>query len=473
MLKLPPKKYAEGGPVTPAQEPEAPEWLSFLQNITGMSNAGPAMVQSAKAGIAPMSPTGVPGAETENSQQIRAELADPNMDPRAALQGQPSAAPQPEQYSQVNLGAQDQGAPSPMTASLGPMEKALNMQEQGIRMQARAEADAAQEQARIQARHQEQMDAVLKNIQQAHAEIEPEINAAVADIRAGHIDPKAYMNSKSDLGKVSTAIGLILGGMGAGLTGGENAALKFLQHNIEQDMRAQMANLDNKKTLLGALEHKLGNRMAAISATKAILLENTASKLQEAAAKAGTPLAMARAQQAMAPLMMERAQLAQRAAVLTGMTGAAKSGALDPANAVPILVPKEHQESVYKEIQAAQNTKHMAASIMKSFDEAVKENTILKTVAGMVRTPGSVYALRQHMMPTFVDLEGSATESKIHSTFENITPKPGDSDHTIQQKREMLQEYLRSKQSAPRAKSFGIDLQRNPSTAQTTFTPRH
>lgn len=137
----------------------------------------------------------------------------------------------------------------------------------------------------------------------------------------------------------------------------------------------------------------------------------------------------------------------------------------DPAKMVPGNVPKEHQAAVFKEIDSAENTKRMAAEIMKSFDSATTENTVMKTGAGMLRTPASVMALHQALQPTFKDLEGTVRQAAMDNTFKNVTPAPGDSDKTIATKRAALEEYLQSKASAPTARAYGIDLSKFESTS--------
>jgi hypothetical protein len=173
------------------------------------------------------------------------------------------------------------------------------------------------------------------------------------------------------------------------------------------------------------------------------------------------PVAKAKMLQIAGMTDQKTAELQQGLALTKMRMGAmAGGGQPDPAAMVPMLVPKEHQAQAFKEIQAAENTHKMGGSIIKAFEDAVKENTILRTGAGKLRTPGSVLALHQHMQPTFQDLEGTVRQAAMDNTFHNVTPMPGDSEHKIAQKREALQEYLKSKMSAPTARGYGIDLGR-------------
>ncbi len=84
-----------------------------------------------------------------------------------------------------------------------------------------------------------------------------DLNSFVADAKAKNdvllksvmdnkIDPNRLYNSKSTGTKVVNAIGLILGGMGAGGTGGRNLAVDAMNHAIERDVDAQKADQSNQ-----------------------------------------------------------------------------------------------------------------------------------------------------------------------------------------------------------------------------------
>lgn len=138
----------------------------------------------------------------------------------------------------------------------------------------------------------------------------------------------------------------------------------------------------------------------------------------------------------------------------------------DPAKLVANLVPKEHQAQAFKEIDAAENTKHMAQSIMDAFDQSVKDTSGGGALTSMVKTPRSSLALHQAMQPTFKDLEGTVRQAAMDNTFKNVTPTGADSAQDIATKRAALQDYLQSKSSSPIARAYGIDLSRFPSTAK-------
>lgn len=341
--------------------------------------------------------------------------------------------------------------------------KGLEQQQAGIANTADAQAVAADKEAKAA----EQNIQSLRKLQSVHdmkvKELDVERNALKKDIIDAKIDPNHFFNSMGTGQKITSAIGLLLGGLGAGMAGGENPVEKFLVGQVERDIQAQKMNLGKKENLLSHNMKEYGNERDAMNATRLNQMDLMAAQIQKIAAQSKSPQQQAAAQQALGKLQMESAPIAaQLAKQKTLMEGA--NHVNDPAMLVPMAVPKEHQEGVYKEIERAQNTKHMEKNILDAFDQSVNENTVMKTGAGLIRTPASVGALHQHMQPTFADLEGTVRQAAMDNTFKNITPSPGDTKHTIATKRQALEEYLQSKKSAPRAKSYGINLDKFKST---------
>ena len=97
-------------------------------------------------------------------------------------------------------------------------------------------------------------------------------DAAVAhDLANGHIQPKTYQSlfeDKSTLGKIGTIFGLMVGGMGAGLTHTENPVLAMMRNQIGNDLEAQKANISNKQTLLAMNRQRFPDIESATNFTR-------------------------------------------------------------------------------------------------------------------------------------------------------------------------------------------------------------
>lgn len=412
-------------------------------------------------------PTPVPGME--------ASVGTSPVDPNVIAQNQASSAEQP-----IDVGAQQSPAASPQ-APLAPggldlMNKGLANEQAGINADVKAQTALGKAELDVYKRKEEAQNLFNQEHAAKRSEIQKRIDDSRQAVAEAKINPQQYWTGDKDgnggHSKWLSAIGMIIAGFDP--AGRPNMAVQVLHKQMEANIQAQKENLGTKKTLLEANMKELKDVNDAEALTRIQLNDITQTQLAQAAAASRSPLAQAAAQKAIGQLQTSQAKefdalatsQAQKAIKAKMLSGGLSNNDTnqDPSMFVPHVVPKEHQKAVFDEITAAQNTVHMSKQIMKAFDEATKENTVMKTGAGMLRTPASVYALHQHMQPTFQDLEGTVRQAAMDNTFKNVTPMPGDSQHTIQQKKEALTAYLQSKSSAPTAKAYGIDLSKFKST---------
>jgi len=432
--KMPIAKMAEGGEPTP------------------MPQAGPSIPEQEKDNSKPQYPYGAPEGSEDNQQpksQDQAMLDRPNVE----QEQQPVQASQQPQSM-----AQNAYDSSQLTNS------AYNLGLQGIGEQGANSANLSQKNAEVIQKDLADREQFNKTSQAALDALTQQRQHLMSDYAADHINPSHYLENMGAGQKIATGIGLLLGGFSTPFTGQGNPAMDMLQKQIDRDINAQISRKDQQKTLIGANEAALHDHIMAVNQTRVNMNDIMAHKIELEAAKIGTPQAIATAKIASSKFALDNAGLIQSNAMRAAALNGASNG-MDPSKLVPILVPKEHQAKAFGEIEAAEDTKRMAGSIMKSFDEAAKDNTVMKTGGGFLRTPPSVYSLHQAMQPTFKDLEGTVRQAAMDNTFKNITPMPGDVDSTISTKRKALEDYLKSKLSAPTARGYGIDLSRYNSTA--------
>lgn len=84
-------------------------------------------------------------------------------------------------------------------------------------------------------------------------EMDQEAAAHEHDLVQGHITPETYSSlfaKKDTLGKIGTVFGLLLGGIGSGLTGQPNALMSLMQKQIDNDLEAQKASAANAQNFL-------------------------------------------------------------------------------------------------------------------------------------------------------------------------------------------------------------------------------
>lgn len=297
------------------------------------------------------------------------------------------------------------------------------------------------------------------------------------------IDPNRFVHNMSTASKISTGIGLLLGGIGSGLTGQPNAAAAMLQRNIDNDIDAQKNDQSNKMNLWKMNRDAYGNDLQANLATQNQLYTALKYKLMATANQFASPAAMARAQQGASLIDREVAQNNQKQSLIDiGLGKAPGMGAglmaADPAALVPHLVPEQRQKEVFDEIERAQNTKHSSPAILDAFDKAAQE--VRPFSGGGLHSLGYALpfqeaphskAFEAEMGPTFSKIEGTVRQAAMDNMNKNLKPQFGDSDQTINVKRKALQNYLESTKAAPTAKGFGIDLTKFGTTAAENSKP--
>jgi hypothetical protein len=289
------------------------------------------------------------------------------------------------------------------------------------------------------------------------------------------IDPNRLWKNSSTGAKLSAGIGLILGGIGSGLTGQPNMAAHMIQSLIERDVDAQKTDQSKAMNAWKMNREALGNDLAANLATQNQMYTALKYKLQEASTQAGGEVALARAAGANALIDQQIAQNRMKMGMIQqGMgVGSEQRGGFsgnDPSILVPNLVPPDRQKDVFNEIERAQVTRRQSGNIMSAFDKAAEEQKLFsKNIIPGVES-AQRKALKTELGPTFQSLEGTVRQAAMDNMEHNILPQVGDSAETIQIKRDALQQYLKSASAAPTAKGFGIDLSKFHATAPPEFS---
>lgn len=450
-------KFADGGPVS----------MSDLGVNTDVNTMSPMAFENIKAEASPQEKA-ASFLHKDSDNLSGLATGDSEMQQAGAMAPPTAAAAQAEQApTNANLAQTPERTPQStmQQGSMGNMNMpGQDQQIQGIQQEANATGAMGKEEANIANEHAAKAQQLMSDFQQHTAGITQEIQNITHDLMNGHIDPNHFWNSKSELGKAGTAIGLILGGIGGAATGQENPALKFLNSSIDRDIDAQKAQMNNKNSLLGHLNAQFGNEKDATMMAKAMYADVYASKIAAAAAKSKDPIAQARAQQAIGQIKAASAPLIQQVALKQTVMGAMNSGRLGPEEAVQHLVPEKHQKAVFDEIGKATNMVQHEKAILGNFDKASKDNTVARRGLHLGAEPAELTNVRNLLMPVLKDNEGRINKEEV-AMMEDFLPKAGDADSKIAKKRAGLIQFIQSKKAAPTAKGFGIDLSKIPGYA--------
>lgn len=308
-------------PDTPPQVPGQVPGQDFLGNVwaqhfletTGRSPvqadfAPPEQIRQAPPPPIPLAPSHVSSPPTPSPDLVPSHVSQP-----------PQATAQVSGFS---------GIPQ-YGGIMGQMRAAERLQEQGITGQAQAAAQRSQGEAGALDVYGSTLKEHNALFQQHLDALGKEHDAIVDDIRNSRIDPDRVWMKKSNGEKASAILGMVLSGIGSGLTGQPNLALQVINTQIDRDIDAQKAELGKKESLLSDNLRKTANIFQAEQVTRLQMSAALEGQMRQAAARAGTPDAMARAQaaigQARMALIGPMMQMAQFQAI-SGMVQAGQGG---------------------------------------------------------------------------------------------------------------------------------------------------
>lgn len=399
--------YADGGEVDPVAQAEA----AYVQKAGGGFYQDPNMGQQS-----------MPQQQMEPGGMSQPPPAPVNVQPPVQAPVQPVPAfPDPGKK---------------MEAGIAELEGAKFGEAKAMGQQGADEAKQLEE-------HQKSLQSIDNNFQAEMANLNAEREATVKDYNEGHIDPNHFMNSKSVPGKISTAIGLLLGGLGAGLTGGENVVAKFLEKQIDRDVDAQKAEMGKKWNAISALQQKYGNLKDATSAYRIIANDLNVNKMAQIAAKSQNPILMQRAQAYKAETDLkyapEMAQLSYRRALLSSV----ESGHVNPAQVAQNFIQDPHARGeTIKELETIQKAKQGLQSIDSVMGQIAKLQTVESRVGSPLQSPSQIKSLNSQIATMAKEAFGKVSDQEQKILGENEILFR-DSPATIKLKTENLKNMIR------------------------------
>jgi hypothetical protein len=390
----------------------------------------------------PEQTSGAPLASAENPEPT------PDAPDAPADTAQPATAPQPQQSGLIQS-----------------LQKATNDQKDAADEMAAAQGTQSRDQALLLDSQQRLLGAAHQVFQTKLASLDAEQKTLTDGVAAAKIDPNHYVDSMSTGGKILAIIASAIGGGGAALAGQPNLAFQAIQDGIKRDIEAQKDNLANKQGLLRTNLEKYGNLVQATQATFAQIGAITSGQIQAAAARAGTPEAIARANmlkgQLDASLIPVKAQLAQSAAqqsYLNAVEGPGSGSATGGFNATVYnnarkLFPKD-ADGMAKERGDYDEMQQRLASADKIFDQAPSlagyaDRVLPDSFPTMQESTKQYHALVDPFLDSFAhDTTGRVTPESI-ALIRHSMPMAGDSSQTIATKRNVVKDIIKNSTKIP------------------------
>jgi len=356
----------------------------------------------------------------------------------------PETAKAPATNPNTTAGADKEPAKGPATpdATTSAYTKAFDTMEAGIKGAAAAQSAYAKEAEAQQKKMAEDLATQKKTYDTAYTAIDNENKQLTQDVMGAKIDPSRIWANASTGNKVLAGIGILLSGIGSGLTGQPNLAMQVIDKTIDRDIDAQKAELGKKETLLSMNYRKYGNLQAADTATRSQLYAITQGQIGAAAAKMGGDVAAAHAQQAIGELEVKRQQLQHTTAggqVMKDITTAAYNGQpLTPAQAQAIAPDAWVQmpdgtarvaqtKDGAKKVRAAMGQALELGKLMDGMDRFADQNAgTLGTFTGSSNNTLANGLMAQGMIhiKNLGEL-GVLSKSDIEDIIEPMMPNPG------------------------------------------------
>lgn len=298
------EKKAEGGSVLPKymHPPKNPKMEAVPR------------LAMAKGGEAKMYFDGTESGPVAQDDSSPTQATVPNQDPNMGLQDQTlgqevDQADLPKNVPQADVGAIS-NSPGPQVPNVTPDKSSTMMNPNGTTNAPQAVStgmEAEKDKANIAASQGAALAAAQKGYGDQLA-VQSQFDKNTYNEMAQHVkdldtwtkdnpyDANRFMNNMGTGKKVTTAIGLLLGGLGGGIahTGG-NAAMDYLQSEIARDVDTQKENYQRQKNVYGAYMKLYDDSNIASNLTKASLLNSMNNKVQQIASSLATPNALAQA----------------------------------------------------------------------------------------------------------------------------------------------------------------------------------
>lgn len=226
-------------------------------------------------------------AQNQGAVGNKSAYASPYQEPGQEYTPPTSGKPYPPapKYDIPAGGENDPFAMANKTAMQG-----LQKQQEGAQQMAVAQGEAGTQAATVNSMGANSLNNNLDQFQDQWNKLAAERKAMFADVGNGHVDPQKFIKGMSTGNKILTAIGLVVGGMGSGLTHQPNLASDYLDKQISNDIDAQKTNIENKKSLFSYNLAQTGDLLKAQEMTKMQIMDLTSMQLKRVAAASQDPI---------------------------------------------------------------------------------------------------------------------------------------------------------------------------------------
>ncbi len=362
-----------------------------------------------------------------------------------------------------------QNAPVASADTMAQFQGNQNLEQQGLKTKMGAEIAQGNEMAKTYQDAQSNLKDLLYKSQQDAWNQQVDNENLSQEVANAKVDPKRLFHNMSTGQKIFSMIGVVLGGIGAGMTHGPNLGLQVIQKAIDDDIDAQKADLGKKQSLLSNNLQKYRDMKTAEQATALQMNSIVQGQIAATSAKYGGQSNAGATQMMLGQLGNKNLQdsMALKQTMfdqqLRQHLAQGDVSGQNPLDYVRFVVPADKQKDVALEIGKSQYSAANKEKMLALWDDANKEQTLFKTGAGYVRDSPALRNLRLMGLPLIHDEMGRITEFEQHA-FDNVLPGTFQFKGTQKELRKGFEQFLDAKAGAPLAKTYNIDMNKFNST---------
>lgn len=333
--------------------------------------------------------------------------------------------------------------------------QAFNEQLAGMKGMANVQSKQAAQQASAYEKQASDFSMMQNNLQTNLDRIQKHIEDTTNEINNGKIDPNRMWHNKSTGAKVGSIIGMLLSGVGSGLSGQRNMAMDVLNKQIDNDIDAQKANLGQKKTALEGFMHEYGNVKDASAALRLNYLAAVDAQMGKIAAQNGGAMAQQQYLMNSGKLKQEMMQTIGPLAMSQAAFNQMKNGS--QGNPEMMIRMSKYQGASEKETDKMYDELKGLSAMQKGGQKALEafDKVNQMALAGAFKPGARDAAIDPVVAQLSKDTAGRFTEQDaqmLHKLF----PAKLDSGDTRQYKRQKLLELIQEKMNSPLLDAYGI-----------------
>lgn len=266
----------------------------------------------------------------------------------------------------------------------------------------------------------------------------------------------------------SQILGVIIGGLGSGLTGGPNQGLIALNNVINRDLEIQKENLNIKKSaadvesnLYGLIRQKFSDERQADNVARLMKMEQFNTMLTQAASQFKGTVAEVEANKAIGALEAEMGKVLMdyelRAVELAGKTAGKPTSVYslgdDVSDTIMNYIPEKLRKTALDEKYAVETYIHDIGMLNDLFDQAKQINVIESFIPG-TEAKAKREAIKNGMSQWFANqfVRGVASDQdlqRIEKTIADVVSLPGQ----IEAKKQILLGFV-TPPKAPLLRTF-------------------